>query len=108
VPSGSLAFIFVLLVSRSLIQAEPKARAARWSTPRPLVLREQPREREFRARKPVIGRLARHSLLAMIEPTSPTPTSRPVDSETISFAGLLTTLALTNTAIVWFALNYFG
>ena len=56
----------------------------------------------------MIGRLARHSLLAMIEPTSQTPTSRPVDSETISFAGLLTTLALTNTAIVWFALNYFG
>ena len=91
-----------------MIQADPKARATPWSTPRPLVLREQPRGREFRLRRPVIGGLAGHSLLAMIEPTPPAPKSRPVDSETISFAGLLTTLALTNSAIVWFALNYFG
>jgi hypothetical protein len=51
----------------------------------------------------VSGAGARHSVRAM---ETTTPVRHTVDPETVSFAGLITMLVLTNLALVWVALTY--
>jgi hypothetical protein len=68
------------------------------------VLRAQRADPEVRAREPVSGAPAVLSVATM---ETATPARTTVDPETVSFAGLVAMLVLSNIAFVWVALAYF-